>query len=123
MGVFFVFTSQRFDAKIIDSRIKANIDNRICFHTADATNSKLILDKTGAEAIKVKGRCLISSAGDIQEGQTFFIQDCDVKNAIKSHLNEPRRTIEKKLINNSSQNKKALNEPIMSESEGVGLWV
>lgn len=123
VGVFFVFTSQRFDAKIIDSRIKANIDNRICFHTADATNSKLILDKTGAEAIKVKGRCLISSAGDIQEGQTFFIQDCDVQNAIKSHLNEPRRTIEKKLINYSSKNKKATNEPIMSESEGVSLWV
>ena len=86
--------------------IKANIDNRICFHTADATNSKLILDKTGAEGLKVKGRCLISSAGDIQEGQTFFIQDCDVQNAIKSHLNKPRRAIEEKLINNSSKNKK-----------------
>ena len=123
VGVFFVFTSQRFDAKIIDSRIKANIDNRICFHTADATNSKLILDKTGAEGLKVKGRCLISSAGDIQEGQTFFIQDYDVQNTIKSHLNEPRQAIEKKLINYSSQNKKALNEPIMSESEGVSIWV
>ena len=123
VGVFFVFTSQRFDSKIIDSRIKANIDNRICFHTADATNSKLILDRTGAEGLKVKGRCLISSAGDIHEGQTFFIQDYDVQNAIKSHLNEPRRATEKKLINNSSKNKKALNEPIMSENEGVSIWV
>ena len=123
VGVFFVFTSQRFDSKIIDSRIKANIDNRICFHTADATNSKLILDTSGAEGLKVKGRCLISSAGDILEGQTFFIQDYDVQNAIKSHLKACSKATEKKLINNSSQNKKALNEPIMSESEGVSLWV
>ena len=31
VGVYFIFTSQRFSADIIDSKIKANIDTRVCF--------------------------------------------------------------------------------------------
>ena len=89
VGVFFIFTSQRFDSKIIDSRIKANVDNRVCFHTADATNSKVILDVTGAEKLKVKGRCLISIAGEIMEGQSIYAREDDVERYTKSHLKRP----------------------------------
>lgn len=117
VGVFFVFTSQRFDAKIIDSRIKANIDNRICFHTADATNSKVILDVTGAEKLNIVGRCLISIAGVINEGQSFYAKESDVKKHTESHISKHRPMIE-----DSEQNKKAINEPKLIDNEGVILW-
>ena len=117
VGVFFVFTSQRFDSKIIDSRIKANIDNRICFHTADGTNSKVILDVTGAEKLNIVGRCLISIAGVINEGQSFYAKETDIKKYTESHIIKHRPMIE-----DSEQNKKAINEPKMIDNEGVILW-
>lgn len=122
VGVFFVFTSQRFDAKIIDSKIKANIDNRVCFHTADGTNSKVILDTTGAEKLNTVGRCLISIAGVINEGQTPYVKEDDVKKYTETHIIKRRATIEDKTINNSDQNKKATNEPKMMDNEGAIIW-
>lgn len=122
VGVFFVFTSQRFDAKIIDSKIKANIDNRVCFHTADGTNSKVILDTTGAEKLNTVGRCLISIAGVISEGQSFYAKESDVKKHTESHIIKRRATTGNKMINNSDQNKKATNEPKMMDNEGVIVW-
>lgn len=85
-GIYFVFTSQRFDSKIIDSKIKANVDNRVCFHTADSVNSKLILDQSGAEKLNQVGRGLLGSAGKITEFQTFYVKKNDVSMAIKHHL-------------------------------------
>ena len=122
VGVFFIFTSQRFDSKIIDSKIKANIDNRVCFHTADGTNSKVILDVTGAEKLNTVGRCLISIAGVINEGQTPYVKESDVEKHIETHIIKRRATTGDKMINNSEQNKKAINEPKMIDNEGVILW-
>lgn len=122
VGVFFIFTSQRFDAKIIDSRIKANIDNRICFHTADGTNSKVILDTTGAEKLNIVGRCLISIAGVVNEGQSFYAKESDVKKYTETHIIKRRATTGDKMINNSEQNKKAINEPKLIDNEGVIVW-
>lgn len=122
VGVFFVFTSQRFDAKIIDSKIKANIDNRVCFHTADGTNSKVILDTTGAEKLNTVGRCLISIAGVISEGQSFYAKESDVKKHTESHIIKRRATTGDKMINNSDKNKKATNEPKPMNNEGVIVW-
>lgn len=121
-GVFFIFTSQRFDVKTIDPRVKANIDNRVCFHVADGTNSKVILDVVGAERLDKVGRCLISVAGVLQEGQAPYVKESDVRKYIESHIIERRATKEIGTINNSSQNKKASNEPKMSDNEGVILW-
>ena len=122
-GVFFIFTSQRFSADIIDSKIKANIDNRICFHTADSINSKIILDVTGAEKLKVIGRCLISVGGVIKEGQSFFVEDNDVEKQIQSHLKSVSKTKSDKIDISKVQNKKAHNEPTNDENRGNSLWV
>lgn len=121
-GVYFIFTSQRFDSKIIDSKIKANIDNRICFHTADSTNSKLILDTTGAEQINVVGRCLISAAGEIQEGQSFYTKENDVQNAIKSHLKPRREDVGEISKTYKGKENNSLKQVKTGEFEGVLLW-
>lgn len=122
VGVFFIFTSQRFDSKIIDSRIKANIDNRICFHTADGTNSKVILDVTGAEKLKVKGRCLISIAGEIMEGQTLYAREDDIERYTKSHLKDRREVFIEGGVNNKGGNEKSPQGLNIEEKWGIDLW-
>ena len=123
VGVFFIFTSQRFDSKIIDSKIKANIDNRICFHTSDAINSKLILDTTGAERLEAVGRCLISVAGAIQEGQSFYVKENDVQNTIKSHFKPHTEVLEDKVNKYKDKNKKSPQGQEIRENEGEFIWV
>ena len=122
VGIYFIFTSQRFDAKIIDPRIKANIDNRICFHTADSINSSVILDQTGAERLNTVGRCLISLGGEIEEGQTPYITEDDVQNAIKSHLKPRREVLEDKTDKNKGSDKKGSQKPKNAKNEGVIIW-
>lgn len=122
VGVFFIFTSQRFDAKIIDSKIKANIDNRVCFHTADGTNSKVILDVTGAEKLNTVGRCLISVAGVIKEGQSFYAKENDVRKHTETHIAKHKATIGTPTTNNPKQNKKTTNEPKKTDNKGVIIW-
>ena len=121
-GVFFILTAQRFDADVIDSKIKGNIDNRICFHVADSMNSKVILDTTGAEKLKNKGRALISIAGDISEIQTLNITDADIDSVIKSHLNHKKSY--SKLVSdiNTTSIEKSENESINNESTGGLIW-
>ena len=123
VGVFFIFTSQRFDGKIIDPRIKANIDNRVCFHTADGVNSKVILDTTGAEKLKLKGRCLISTGGEIVEGQSIYATENDVNKYVKSHLKERSEVLIERVTNNERENKKSLERLEMDNNGGVELWV
>ena len=118
-GVYYIFTSQRFDSKIIDSRIKNNIDNRICFHVADSINSNIILDQTGAERLNTVGRCLISLGGEIEEGQTPFVRECDVQNAIKSHLKAHRQVLEDKTKLSKGKDKKGPQRP---KNKEVLLW-
>lgn len=110
VGVYFIFTSQRFSADIIDPKIKANIDNRVCFHVADSTNSKIILDKVGAEQLKNVGRFLISKGGELLEAQSFYVKSEDIKKIIKNHIKPV--SIEEKVSEN-----------ISLENGGGSLWV
>ena len=103
-GIFFLFSSQRFDSKIIDSKIKANIDNRICFRTADGINSKLILDQTGAENLKNVGRGFISNGGELQEFQSFYVTKKDIESVTKKYF-EAKNSEKPLIINKDNENK------------------
>lgn len=118
-GIYFIFTSQRFDSKIIDSRIKANIDNRICFHTADAINSKLILDESGAENLDTKGRAILSSAGNKVEFQSFYITENDVQSVVKANLKQRKTITATSSINSLVDQKKSLKSEENNEFGGM----
>lgn len=121
-GIYLICTSQRFDSKIIDSRIKANIDNRICFHTTDAINSKLILDESGAENLETKGRAILSSAGNKVEFQSFFLTDNDVKVVVDANLKQNktiREATSTKKINNTTNHSKAVRSGENNEFGGM----
>jgi S-DNA-T family DNA segregation ATPase FtsK/SpoIIIE len=58
-----IYCTQRPDSTIINPQVKANMDASICFKTKTSSNSKIILDRDGAEKLPcgIAGRAIYSS--------------------------------------------------------------
>ena len=60
-GIHLIIATQRPDVKTISGTIKANIPGRVALGTANATDSRTILDESGAELLCAKGDMLYKS--------------------------------------------------------------
>lgn len=58
VGIHLIIATQRPSVDVITGLIKANIPAKIAFTTTNATNSRIILDQTGAEELTGKGDML-----------------------------------------------------------------
>lgn len=73
-GLHPVVGIQRPDAEVMRGQMKANLPTRICLPTTSHQDSKIILERTGAEKLpKVKGRCLVNDGADLLEVQAFTV--------------------------------------------------
>jgi S-DNA-T family DNA segregation ATPase FtsK/SpoIIIE len=59
-GIHLILATQRPDAKTLSPQIKANLVGRVAFRVGSHTNSKIILDDSGAEDLLGKGDLLAS---------------------------------------------------------------
>lgn len=84
INCYVILSSQRFDSKNLDSAIKCNIESRIAFKVADEVNSRIILDRGGAEELTIKGRCLCYNNYTYLQCQCFYIDE----KIIKKYINE-----------------------------------
>lgn len=62
-GIHVIITTQRPDAKIINGLIRANAPGRIALKTANKLESRIILDKPGAEKLLGKGDMIVQYPG------------------------------------------------------------
>lgn len=85
-GCYVFLTTQRPSNDVIDNVVKANINNRIVFKCEDSKNSIVALDKEGAENLRGKGHGYIKRGSDIQEFQSYFISDNEVKMLTKNFM-------------------------------------
>lgn len=78
VGIHMIISTQRPDTKIVTGNIKANFPTRIAFRTTTGTDSRVILDKTGAERLTGKGDMLFFSGGDFVRVQCAYMSTDDV---------------------------------------------
>ena len=85
-GIHLVLATQRPDATVINGTIKANIPSRLAFHAITNTDSRVVLDRGGAELLSGNGDGLYLSNGSqqIQRIQAPYIDTNEIKKDILS---------------------------------------
>ena len=78
VGIHMIISTQRPDAKIVTGSIKANFPTRIAFRTTTGTDSRVILDRIGAERLTGKGDMLYFAGGDTTRVQCAYISTEEV---------------------------------------------
>lgn len=78
VGIHMIISTQRPDTKIVTGSIKANFPTRIAFRTTTGTDSRVVLDKMGAERLTGKGDMLFFQGADLVRCQCAYIGTDDV---------------------------------------------
>lgn len=78
VGMHLIVSTQRPSATIVTGNIKANFPTRIAFRTTTGTDSRVILDRTGAEKLTGRGDMLYFSGAEITRAQCAYISTTDV---------------------------------------------
>ncbi|MBF0429502.1 MAG: DUF87 domain-containing protein [Magnetococcales bacterium] len=84
-GIHLVIATQRPDARILNGLLRSNIPSRIALTVQKATESKIILDETGAERLTGAGDMLIRLSGQpMQRVHGVYVTDDDIAAIIRS---------------------------------------
>jgi len=88
-GIHLILATQRPDAKTVTGLIKANLGTRIALRVTSGTNSRIILDETGAETLIGKGDMLVLGPGSPfpQRAQGVWVSEEEIE-SIVNHLAE-----------------------------------
>lgn len=84
VGIHLVMATQRPSVDVITGLIKANCPARIAFHVAQKTDSKIILDYNGAEALLGMGDFLYRSptSSDLQRIQSPYVSEGEIEKIV-----------------------------------------
>jgi len=72
--IHLILATQRPDSNILKGVLRSNMPSRIAFKVQKSTESKIILDETGAENLFGKGDMLFSDGKKIKRLQGFFVE-------------------------------------------------
>lgn len=79
IGIHLIIATQRPTTNIITGMIKANFPARIAFRVTSGTDSRTILDSTGANQLIGRGDMLISNGSDMVRVQCAFIDTPEIE--------------------------------------------
>ena len=84
VGIHLIIATQRPSADVVTGVIKANLPTRIAFQVPNKTNSRIIIDMSGAEQLLGKGDALFCASGSQmpERIQGAFVSDNEVKKVV-----------------------------------------
>ena len=96
-GIFLVIATQRPSCEILTGLIKANLPTKIAFSVSTKVNSRIILDRVGAEKLLGKGDMLYLSADsrELERLQGVYIETNEIAEIVEK-ANEKRKKATKK---------------------------
>ncbi len=112
VGIHLIVATQRPSVDVITGLIKANITSRVAFAVASGTDSRTILDTSGAEKLLGRGDSLFISAelSKPKRLQAAFISDVEIERVV-SYLREQAKP---------DYNLDVTNKPAQSLVSGMG---
>lgn len=87
VGYRFIVSIQRADGNVMSNQLKSLLTTRIAYKCINKANSELILEDSIASNISIRGRCYVSVNGEINEVQTYLINEELKDNIINSNSN------------------------------------
>lgn len=82
-GIHLVLATQRPTVDVISGNIKANIPARVSFQLTTQTDSRTILDRSGAEALLGQGDMLFLADNQIERLQGYFASDDELEQIVQ----------------------------------------
>jgi DNA segregation ATPase FtsK/SpoIIIE, S-DNA-T family len=118
-GIHMILATSRTDVKVLSGMLKANIPGRIAFKTANAVDSRVVLDETGAEDLIGRGDMLMRGKnGQIVRAQGAVIRDPDIATLVdkaeKEYKIEPLFKVPEEV---SAEQKQPAPEPPSDEQD------
>ena len=89
VGIHMIIATQRPTTSIITGNIKANFPGRIAFRVGAMMDSRIILDRPGAQQLVGRGDMLYLNGADPVRGQCAFVDTPEVENITKFIANQP----------------------------------
>ena len=89
VGIHMIIATQRPSANVITGIIRANFPGRIAFKVFSKTDSKVIIDRQGAERLIGRSDMLFSHNGSMERVQGAFIDTLEVDEIVKAISKQP----------------------------------
>jgi DNA segregation ATPase FtsK/SpoIIIE, S-DNA-T family len=120
VGIHLVLATQSPRVDVITGMIKANVPSRIAFAVSSQTDSRVILDQNGAEALLGQGDMLFSPVGSskLQRIQGAYIDEAQVLELTEAWRKQGEPEFEEKLLEEvPSEAPPAEEEDVLSADE------
>ena len=84
-GIHLIVCTQRPEAKLVPSAIKAQLNGRIALRVNDAISSRMIIDMNGGESLQKHGDLIFKNADEKERCQGYLITSSEIQNMIEQY--------------------------------------